>query len=184
MAGIFAVRRVRLVIILTTAMGVLCRGRFSQTTQPLFLLSIKVSDPHIFARREAFTLVIRLLASSSTTVVQPTNHTLTPSPPPSPSPHTSNIAPGGTIAGAVVGGVAGITIITGLIWWVCMRKKIGSSESVNKVSQHIHESSKGRNQYREHPSMLIIQRPAEIDGNPKSELLETTDRTEGRSEML
>ncbi|KAI1131291.1 hypothetical protein F5Y10DRAFT_262259 [Nemania abortiva] len=130
---------------------------------------------------------------STSTSIGPTSHVSTPSPPSSSSPsssrapstNTGNHVPGGTIAGAVVGGVAGIATIAGLLWWSFIRKKTNSSASASKPSQHLHRGiDEGNGNQNRGYSTMPIARSAELGGTPKSELLATDGmQMESRSEM-
>ncbi|KAI0103711.1 hypothetical protein GGR51DRAFT_573190 [Nemania sp. FL0031] len=72
--------------------------------------------------------------------------TTSPSGSPPPPPNTNNTVSGGTIAGAVVGGIAGVATIAGLLWWSFMRGKTSSSVATNQVSQPPQGSNGGGNQ--------------------------------------
>ncbi|TRX90208.1 hypothetical protein FHL15_008936 [Xylaria flabelliformis] len=126
-------------------------------------------------------------STSSTSTSSSSAPTLTASmsPFPTKSSDTTNTTTGGTIAGAVVGGVAGIAILASLVWFFIRKRKSTSVTGERQPGQEApqaHESRYDGNQFKGYYAMPL-ESPSEIGGTPKAELPVPFDRTEGRSEM-
>ncbi|KAI0433656.1 hypothetical protein F5Y09DRAFT_298446 [Xylaria sp. FL1042] len=122
-------------------------------------------------------------ATTTTTVKPTTSYSSTP------SSNTDETVPGGTIAGAVIGGLAGIAIIIGLFWFLRKKKSsaTGGLEPLhygNNGAHHYHGASQynGGSQNTGYSATPVANR-AEIDGTPHAAELSAVDLTKGRSEM-
>lgn len=87
------------------------------------------------------------------------------------------------IASIVVGVVAGIVVIAGLLWWFCVRKKTDSNPNANMGKKGtfrlLHHDNNEAYQYTEH-SAVPMPAPIEIDGTPKVAELATPGDATGR----
>ncbi|KAI0547637.1 hypothetical protein F4679DRAFT_586306 [Xylaria curta] len=92
---------------------------------------------------------------------------------------TTNATPGGTIAGAVVGGVTGIAITLGLLWFFTQRKKSSSATASGSPQSMLdgHGSKDGGSQYTECYAMPTVG-ASEIGGTPQAELSSVMERRE------
>ncbi|KAI2624796.1 hypothetical protein GGS21DRAFT_318102 [Xylaria nigripes] len=115
-------------------------------------------------------------SSTSTSTSSTSTSSSTPSPPPASTPTaistSSTSVSGGTITGAVIGGIAGIIIIAGILWFF-MRKKKSSDTTASAVSQLPSQEYQSRdegNQYYGGYQFMPTEPTPAMNESPKAEL--------------